>query len=145
MYFYRPAAHSHSQALQRVSLLKFREHQGSVVYSNRSHSWLSEECCGGHLCWKARVSLQRWTLLLSSVKHPIQFHNLLVPSLSLPGKLQLSSVPMSEDSSPFSCCKRAEVGAKILLPHPAMALMICCFAPQLCWLYIPLEGTQKGF
>lgn len=104
MYFYWQAAHSHSQDLQRVSLLKFR-HQGSVVCSNRSQSWLSKDCCGGHLCWRAGVRLQCWTLLLSSEKHPIQSHHL-VPSLSLQGKLQLSSVLMSEESSPLSCWKK---------------------------------------
>lgn len=134
MYFYWQAAHSPSQALQRVSLLKFRQHQGSVVCSNRSHSWLSKDCCGGHLCWRLEsvsdaehCCSARWNILSS----PTILH---VPSLSLQGKLQLSSVPMSEESSPLSCCKKAEVGARFY-----------SHILQLHWWYAALSLSCAGF
>lgn len=54
-----------------LSLLKFRQHQGSVVCSNRSHSWLSKECS---LCW--RLESVSDAEHCCSVKHPKQSHHL---------------------------------------------------------------------
>lgn len=118
MYLYWQAAHSYAKALQRQSLLKFR-HEGRVAWSNRLPSQLSKDCCGGHLCWQARFGLLCQTLVLAHwyiLRSPILFP---VPSLNFAGILQFSLTPMSEDSSPFSHSKRADVEANNLPPRPA--------------------------